>query len=153
MHHTLARRAAVPARVAIPAAATLLFALGACDRIQRQRENEDSPYARQVREAIPRVEKATGLTFKRPPAVATRSSDEVRAFLMESFEDSATKRQMQAQETIYKRLGALTERTNLRELLTDLLEEQVVGYYDPKRDTLYVVKGRDETITAGVITH
>jgi hypothetical protein len=155
MHHETARTRAARSG-ALLALALLLppFALGACDRVQRQKElDSDSPYARQVREAIPRVEKATGLTFKRPPAVATRSSDEVRAFVMESFRDSATERQMAAQETIYKRLGAIPEKMNLRELLTDLLEEQVVGYYDPKRDTLYVVQGRDETITGAIITH
>lgn len=163
MHHEIASTAARSSRrfVARLLAASRFLALAtasllvtACDRVQRQRELEsDSPYARQVREAIPRVEKATGLTFKRPPAVTTRSSDEVRAFVMEQFRDSATERQLAAQETIYKRLGAIPERMSLRDLLTDLLEEQVVGYYDPKRDTLYVVKGRDETITGAIITH
>jgi hypothetical protein len=38
-------------------------------------------------------------------------------------------------------------------MLTDLLEEQVVGYYDPGRDTLYVVKGRDPSITSDDNTH
>ena len=60
---------------------------------------------------------------------------------------------MAATETIYKRLGAIPEKTDLRELYADLLEEQVVGYYDAKRDTLYVVKGRDEPVTGVVITH
>ena len=155
LRHARPTRESRAARAVVPVVTllTLALPLAGCDRVKRQREMEDSPYASQVRDAIPRVEKATGLTFKRPPAVATRSSNEVRAFVMESFEDSATKRQMAAQETIYKRLGAIPEKMNLRELLTDLLEEQVVGFYDPKRDTLYVVKGRDEGITGIVITH
>ena len=102
----------------------LALPLAGCDRVKRQREMEDSPYASQVRDAIPRVEKATGLTFKRPPAVATRSSDEVRAFVMESFQDSASKREMAATETIYKRLGAIPEKTDLREQLKGVFEGQ-----------------------------
>jgi hypothetical protein len=140
-------------RPALLVAATLALLAG-CDRMDRQRElDSDSPYARQVREAIPRIEQATGLTFKRPPSVAVRSSRDVREFVLRQFEDSATAAQMRGLEVVYKRLGAIPERTNLRDLYVDLLEEQVVGYYDPKRDTLYVVEGRDATATGIVIPH
>ena len=162
MHRPIVRTAAAASRAALASSRLLgagllvasLLPLAACDRVQRQRELEsDSPYARQVREAIPRIEKATGLAFKRPPSVAVRSSRDVRAFVLQAFEDSASARQVAGLETFYKRVGAVPERTNLRDLYVDLLEEQVVGYYDPKRDTLYVVEGRDATVTSVVITH
>ena len=129
------------------------IALGACDRVSRQRELESTPFARQVRDAIPNVEKATGMTFKRPPSLAVRSRREVRAFVQQQFEEAAPAREFAAREALYKRLGAVPERMDLRGVVVDLLEEQIVGYYDPKKDTLYVVEGSDAQATSIVITH
>ena len=44
----------------------------------------------------------------------------------------------------YARLGLVPETIDLEPLLRSLLLEQVVGYYDPARDTLYVVDRVDE---------
>ncbi|HUQ84138.1 MAG TPA: hypothetical protein VM076_23510, partial [Gemmatimonadaceae bacterium] len=46
------------------------------------------PYAKEVGEAVPRIEKAVGLPFKTPPKVERRSKDEVRNFLMQKFNES-----------------------------------------------------------------
>ena len=147
----------MPKPVSTPRSAGVFLAcallLSACDRMDRQRELEGSPYARQVRGAVPNVEKATGMTFKRPPAVAMRSRRDVRAFVQAQFEESTPAREFAAREVLYKRLGAVPERMDLRAVVLDLLEEQIVGYYDPEKDTLYVVEGADEQATGIVITH
>ena len=39
------------------------------------------PYAKEVSEAVPKIERAVGLRFKTPPKVETRSKTEVRQFL------------------------------------------------------------------------
>ena len=43
------------------------------------------PYAREVAEAVPRIEKATGLKFRTPPRVEARTREQVREFLLKKF--------------------------------------------------------------------
>jgi hypothetical protein len=44
--------------------------------------SQSGPYAKEVSDAVPRIEKAVGLTFKSPPKVERRSKEDVRNFLM-----------------------------------------------------------------------
>jgi hypothetical protein len=39
------------------------------------------PYAKQVSEAVPAIENAVGLKFKKPPKVESRSKQQVREFV------------------------------------------------------------------------
>jgi hypothetical protein len=64
-------------RLARFAAATVLVA--ACSRGQ---DAGSGPYAREVAEAIPRIEQSTGLKFKTPPKLEVRTKDQVREFLL-----------------------------------------------------------------------
>ena len=66
-----------------PFAIALLTALcaGACDR----RRGALDPIGARVESATPRIEKATGLTFKTPPKYEMRSREEIRDFLLRKF--------------------------------------------------------------------
>ena len=113
----------------------------------------DSPYARRVRENIPKIEKATGLAFKTPPRVESKSRDSVRMFLERRFHEELPESELSGMERSYKALGLLPTSMDLRRFMLDLLTEQVAGYYDPKAKTLYVVEGGDESITGITISH
>ena len=89
------------------------------------------PYAREVAEAIPRIESATGLTFKRAPMLQVRSREQVREFLVKKFNEDTPTQQLIGEETAYKLLGMLPDSMDLRKFLLAVLNEQVVGYYDP----------------------
>ena len=51
---------------------------------------------------------------------------------------------MVGEETAYKLFGMLPDSMDLRKFLLAVLNEQVVGYYDPATKVLYVVEGADE---------
>jgi len=87
------------------------------------------------------VEGATGLKFKSPPKVETRTRDELRAFLETKFNEDQPALELAGQERAYKLFGVLPDSLELREFLLKLLGEQVVGYYDPATKVLYVVSG------------
>jgi hypothetical protein len=53
----------------------------------------------------------------------------------------------------YKRLGMIPDTLNLQKFLIDLLEEQIVGYYDPKTKVLYVVSDAPKEAVGITITH
>ncbi len=111
------------------------------------------PYAKQVSEAVPAIENAVGLKFKQPPKVETRSKAQVREFVTRQITDPLAARQMAGMSDAYKRLGMIPDSLNLQKFLIDLLEEQIVGYYDPKTKVLYVVSDAPKEAVGITITH
>jgi hypothetical protein len=132
-------------------AMVLLFALvSACES---QKPSYEGPYATEVRQAIPMIEKAVGLKFKTPPRIQTRSKEQVREFVTRQFTDSLATHDIAGQEAAYKRLGMIPDTLKLQSFLTSLLEEQIVGYYDPHTKVLYVVEGSPSDMASMTITH
>jgi hypothetical protein len=111
------------------------------------------PYAREVAEAIPRIEQATGLKFKTPPKIEVRTKEQVREFLLKKFDEATPAAQLAGEEKAYKLLGLIPDTMDLRAFFLRILNEQIVGYYDPGAKTLYVVNGADEQIVGVTITH
>lgn len=133
--------------------ATLLLVavtLVACDR---RRNAGEGAYDSQVRDAIPRIEKATGLKFKSPPKLETRSRAQVREFLVRKFNESTPAEQLRGEEMAYKLFGLLPDTMDLRRFLLELLTEQIVGYYDPTTKVLYVVEGAPDDLSGITVTH
>ncbi len=113
----------------------------------------DGPYAKVLGRAIPKVEQATGLTFKEPPVLETRSKAEVREFLLKQLTSERAATSLAGQERVYKVLGLIPQDTDLNALLRRLLEEQIVGYYDPATKVLYVVDDVRSDLVEITITH
>jgi hypothetical protein len=144
LHIARARRALL-----VPMLGTFVLA-SACDPAPAV---GDGPYAKLLGRAIPKVEEATGLTFKTTPVIATRSRDEVREFLLKQLTSERAATQLAAQERVYKLLGLVPKDADLNPLLRRLLEEQIVGYYDPATKTLYVVEDVKPEILELTVTH
>ena len=140
----------MPTRLRLPLALAAL-ALSAC--ADRPSVEYDGPYAREVRRAIPQLEKATGLRFTSSPRLEERDRDEVREFLERQFAEQLTPLELAGTEQAYKRFGMIPDTMDLRAFLLDLLTEQVAGYYDPDTRVLYVVKGGSPEITSVTISH
>jgi hypothetical protein len=111
------------------------------------------PYAREVAEAVPMIEKGTGLKFKKPPVLQTRSKADVRAFLEQRFKEELTDQEVSGTQTAYRRLGLIPDSLDLKKFMLDLLTEQVVGFYDPKTKVLYVVQGAPRDQVGFVVSH
>jgi len=111
------------------------------------------PYASIVAEMVPKIEASTGLTFKRPPVLETRSKAQVRDFLLKTVTDSAAQRELLGSSTAYKLFGMLPDTLDLQKLLVNLLTEQVVGFYDPKTKVLYVVDGAKRDVVELTVSH
>ena len=118
----------------------------------KQPEGE-GPYAKQVAEAVPAIERAVGLKFKQPPKIEVRSKAQVREFVTAQITDSAAARTFAGVTAAYKRFGMLPDTMNLQGFLIDLLEEQIVGYYDPKTEVLYVVSDAPKEAANITVTH
>jgi hypothetical protein len=127
-----------------------LSLVSACES---QKAKYEGPYATEVGEAVPMIEKAVGLKFKSPPKVEMRSKAQVREFVLKQFTEAQAVRDIAGQEAAYKRLGMIPDTLKLQPFLTNLLEEQIVGYYDPRTKVLYIVEGSPKDIAGITITH
>src|SRR5947208_16586286 len=89
----------------------LLTLVSACES---QKPKYEGPYATEVAQAVPMIEKAVGLTFKTPPRVETRSKEQVREFVTKQFTDSLAMHDIAGQEAAYKLLGMLPDTIKLQ---------------------------------------
>ncbi|MGB5302361.1 MAG: hypothetical protein WBP17_04320, partial [Gemmatimonadota bacterium] len=95
----------------------------------------------------------SGLLARGPIQLATRSREDLEAFLVAQMAEQMPPDRLEAVVRTYARLGLVPETIDLEPLLRSLLLEQVVGYYDPARDTLYVVDRVDESQIEPVLLH
>ena len=98
----------------------------------------DTTLARLAEEVVPRVEAAAGLDFVRPPRLARSSRQALASFLASELEEQLPADEAEAVTAAYARLGLVPDTLDLRALMRSLYMEQIVGYYDPAADTLFV---------------
>lgn len=118
------------------------------------RSDEQAPGVEELaQQLIPAVERAAGLRFKRPPAIAVRTRDQVRTYLAQKLDADLPPDELEGVTIAYRLLGMIPDTLDLRQLLLGLYTEQVVGYYDPDSATLYVVGGTDPAQLRLVLAH
>jgi hypothetical protein len=152
----MARTAMTP-RLLYRAAAAAIVACAAAWSLACAQDTHAAPgagrYASDVDDAVPKIERAVGLKFKRPPKVEPRSRAEVRAFLEKEFNTSHAERDLEGSEIANKLFGLIPDTMHLRTELENLLTEQIVGFYDPKTKVLYIVDGAPANEVTTVISH
>ena len=116
-------------------------------------ESAGGPYGDIVAQAVPAVEKAVGLKFKTPPRIEVRTKEQVRDYVLKQLADTGTMREIAGQSAAYKLLGMIPDTLDLPKLMTRLLEEQIVGFYDPETKVLYIVKGSPKESAQLIVTH
>ncbi len=100
----------------------------------------DSTLTRLLNEILPAVELASGIAAVRPLQVARADSARLLTYVQEQLESQLPPATARAVTATYARLGLVPDTLDLRGLLEALLREQVVGYYDPASDTLFVLE-------------
>src|SRR4029079_43344 len=111
-HERAARDMGAMNRLAV--ALLLVLTAAACARRRNLGANGDE---RRVAEDMPQIEEATGLKFKRTPKLERRSHEQVRQFLLATFNESQPAEEVQAEETAYKLLGMIPDSMHLRDFL------------------------------------
>ena len=110
-------------------------------------------FAPQIAEAVPRVEAALGLHFKRPVRYEVRDRAEMRRMLAKMLDAERSARELAAEQTVYHLLGIIPDTLDWPRLQLDLLAEQVVGFYDPRSKVLYLQNDPDDPTLSIVIPH
>jgi hypothetical protein len=102
---------------------------------------DDGPIEEQVRTIAGQVEDIRGLEFTRPVEPQFVSPEESAARVRELFLEEYTESLGDAEERILTALGAIPSGTDLRNLRSNILGQQVAGFYDPQTGELVVRQG------------
>lgn len=132
-------------------AATLLATLTAAAACRRPTDRRS--FVEQAVALAPAVERATGLRFKSPAKVEVRTAEQVKAFVAGALDTPGAREELAGQAAAFKMLGVLPDTLDLRALMERVLAEQIVGYYDPKTKTLYVVQAADSAAADVTLRH
>lgn len=105
----------------------------------------------------PIVEEIRGAKFKQPVRVEIIDDAGARRHFEGRIRKYWPERQVRAEEVLYRHLGLLPEPTDLVAVVFDVLEEQAGGFYDPDRDTFFILgdlpRGAAPIIIAHELTH
>lgn len=102
---------------------------------------------------LPAVEDLSGLPAREPLRIGVRSKEDLEAFLVAELAEQFDGDRIRHMMRVYARLGLVPDELELEPLLRRLLLEQVVGFYDPASDTLFVVDGVASELVDGVLVH
>jgi hypothetical protein len=113
----------------------------------------DERLATMVDSLLPSIAEASGLEVRRPVQFAVQDSAAARAFMERQLDEELGPEELDGMLRAYRGFGLLPDTLDLRSLMLELLTEQVVGYYDPKVDRLYVVEGVAPEAAEPVVAH
>ncbi len=121
-----------------------------CSRAEQRFEAVVDAAAERV---IPNVERAVGLTFKTPPDIQIRTREQLVTYLQTKIETDLPSERVKGIEAAYRLFGLIPEDLDLREMLLPLYSEQVVGFFDPDSNALYLIEGTDEVQVGLILAH
>ena len=116
-------------------------------------ESVDPALEALVDSLIPGLERLSGLERREPLRMAMQSRDEARAYIERQLDKELPPERIDAIRKSYAALGLMADTLDLRSLLLELYTEQVIGYYDPETDRLYVIEGVDRELLRPVLVH
>jgi hypothetical protein len=116
-------------------------------------QQEAAELFRSVDELTRFASKATGLPLKRSVKRELTSRDRLEQFLLEKLEDDEDAKRFERGELVIKKFGLLPADFQLRPFLVKLLREQVAGYYDSKKKTIYMLDWLSADVQRPVLAH
>jgi hypothetical protein len=101
----------------------------------------------------PIVEEIRGLKFKHPVPVEVVDDAAARGHFEDRLHRHWPEGQRRADQVVYEALGLLPKNTDMEQEVYDVLEEQAGGYYDPDRDTFFVLGDMPRAAAPIIVAH
>ena len=130
-----------------------LCALGFGTHAAHAQRASNRDLERMVAELLPRVEELSGLQALAPLNVASRTREELRAFLTAEVEEEAESGLLRWSENAYRLLGLMPDSIDYQEMAVSVLSEEIAGYYVPRTDTLYLLEDVPGLQLRAVVAH
>jgi len=125
----------------------------ACSRADQTAASGEEGLRARAAEFQADVERLSGLPAREPLRLGVRSREALELYLKEELEEQFAGDRTRNLVRVYARLGLVPDSLELEPLLSRLLLEQVVGFYDPASDTLFVVDGVAAEQVDAVLVH
>jgi hypothetical protein len=109
--------------------------------------------AREVQSLMPSLERLSGLDRLETVRVRRQTRDAARNYVRTRLDEELPPEERESLRRTYVALGLLPDTLNLEALMLDLYTEQVLGYYDPGSETLYVVEGQGTDALRPTLAH
>lgn len=138
-------------RASLAGVVVALATVAACSR-ELSTGGEQGLRARAA-EFQPDVERLSGLPAREPLKLGVRSQDALEVYLKKELAEQFAGDHTRNLVRVYARLGLVPDSLELEPLLSRLLLEQVVGFYDPASDTLFIVEGAVPDQVDAVLVH
>jgi hypothetical protein len=94
-----------------------------------------------------------GLAPTAPIKKGVYNREQLRAALLLKIGQEMSDLDIEREGMLYKALGMLPQDTNYKQLLLDLLTEQIAGFYDPDAQELYIMEGMPRDLQRATISH
>lgn len=101
----------------------------------------------------PIVEDIRGLKFKHPVPVEVVDDAAARGHFEDRLHRHWPEEQRRADQVVYEALGLLPKNSDMEKEVYDVLEEQAGGYYDPDRDTFFVLGDMPRAAAPIIVAH
>src|SRR5690554_1434006 len=82
-----------------------------------------------------------------------KDREELRSMLINQLHNEIPEEVFLAEEQMFKRLGIFEPDINYRQLMLDLLTEQIAGFYDQSAKELYIMVGLPEQLQHSAMAH
>lgn len=100
-----------------------------------------------------RISEIRGLPLLHPIPKGVQDREQLRAMLVERFEEEVSDEEFEAETLVYKRLGLFDADLDYRLLMLDLLTEQIAGFYDQEQKELYIMEGLPGPVQRPAMAH
>jgi hypothetical protein len=94
-----------------------------------------------------------GLKTLAPIKKGIKERSELREVLLQKLNEEVSDDDIAAEGKVYKRLGLVPQDLNYKEMLLDVLTEQIAGFYDQKTKELYVMRGIPMSLQRPAMAH
>jgi hypothetical protein len=113
----------------------------------------DAEKAALLKQVAADVERIRGLKFLRPVPMQVVGDAATRKHALERLDDLQAREALQSEIEVYRLLHLVPQEGDVLESVLSALEEQVGGFYDPKRETFFLLDDMPSAMAPALIAH
>ena len=98
----------------------------------------------EIRSMTQQIEKITGWKSKRKVPAAMMSKKQLDLYLKARLTEDVKPGELRAEEVTLRRLGFIGEKTDLKQSILDVMNEQAAAFYDTRKKRLYLMESTGE---------
>ncbi|MGM0556868.1 MAG: hypothetical protein ACQEVA_10865 [Myxococcota bacterium] len=104
-------------------------------------------------EIAEQVAKIRGIGLRHEIEKGIRNRDQLRKVLIQKLAEQVSDADIESEAKVYKHLGLMKPETDYKQMLLDVLTEQIAGFYDQHAEELYIMRGIPLSLQRPAMAH